>query len=72
MTYKDIIIKDIEDTSSKLSDLMRENKIINDIDILLSDNTLKYDYYDIISLDLEIIQYSLLSLRLLILNDIDL
>lgn len=72
MISRNIILEKLEETSSQLSNLLREDSELRDIDNLISDKTLRYDYYDCLSLDFKIIEYCLLNIKLLLLNDIEL
>lgn len=68
---KDILNREIDFTIERLSSITK-NPIIEKIDTILSDETIsqKYDFYDIIDLDFQIIDYILLSIRLDILNSL--
>lgn len=68
---KDILNREIDITIDRLSSITK-NPIIEKIDAMISDETIsqKYDYYDIINLDIQIIDYILLSIRLDILNSL--
>lgn len=69
---KDILNKEIDITIDRLSSIEKSNPIINKMIDMISDETIsqKYDYYDIIKLDIQIIEYLLLSIRLEILNSL--
>ena len=69
---KSILNKEIDDTINRLSSIEKSNPLINKIIDMISDETIsqKYDYYDIIKLDIQIIEYLLLSMRLDILNSL--
>lgn len=69
---KDILNREIDITIDRLSSIEKSNPIIEKMIDMISDETIsqKYDYYDIIKLDIQIIEYLLLSIRLDILNSL--
>lgn len=69
---KSILNREIDITIDRLSSIEKQNPLISKMIEMISDETIsqKYDFYDIIKLDIQIIEYLLLSMRLDILNSL--